>query len=95
MSTCRLIVPLILHFENYLAEFARYHFSMCLQMQDASNYEYTSMKSLNERKHGFWGDLARKAKSIIEDGASNKSDDYGRVQPPKLDSSTGTKVRHN
>ncbi|XP_020101237.1 uncharacterized protein LOC109719115 [Ananas comosus] len=61
--------------------------------QDASNYEYTSMKSLNERKHGFWGDLARKAKSIIEDGASNKSDDYGRVQPPKLDSSTGTKSR--
>lgn len=64
-------------------------------MQDASNYEYTSMKSLNEPKHGFWGDLARKAKSIIEDGASNKSDDYGRVQPPKLDPSTGTKVRHN
>ncbi|XP_061367926.1 uncharacterized serine-rich protein C215.13 [Gastrolobium bilobum] len=35
--------------------------------KDSQAYEYTSMKSLNESKNGFWGVLARKAKSIIED----------------------------
>ena len=29
------------------------------------------MKSLNESKNGFWGALARKAKSIIEDDNDN------------------------
>lgn len=29
------------------------------------------MKSLNESKNGFWGVLARKAKSIIEDDNDN------------------------
>lgn len=35
--------------------------------KDSRAYEYTSMKKLNEPKSGFWGVLARKAKSIIED----------------------------
>lgn len=35
--------------------------------KDPKGYEYTSMKSLDESKNGFWGVLARKAKSIIED----------------------------
>lgn len=35
-------------------------------MQDSFSYEYTSMKSLNESKYGFWGTLARKAKSFID-----------------------------
>ncbi|KAK7387314.1 hypothetical protein VNO78_28026 [Psophocarpus tetragonolobus] len=35
--------------------------------KDSRPYEYTSMKNLNESKNGFWGVLARKAKSIIED----------------------------
>ncbi|XP_027334618.1 uncharacterized protein LOC113849143 [Abrus precatorius] len=35
--------------------------------KDSRTYEYTSMKNLNESKNGFWGVLARKAKSIIED----------------------------
>ncbi|KAK7305570.1 hypothetical protein VNO77_43476 [Canavalia gladiata] len=39
--------------------------------KDARTYEYTSMKSLNESKNGFWGVLARKAKSIIEDDNDN------------------------
>nr|GMD68322.1 uncharacterized protein LOC109162745 [Ipomoea batatas] len=34
---------------------------------DSSNYRYTSTKSFNEPKQGFWGALARKAKSIIDD----------------------------
>ncbi|ESW18906.1 hypothetical protein PHAVU_006G081100 [Phaseolus vulgaris] len=35
--------------------------------KDSRPYEYTSMKNMNESKNGFWGVLARKAKSIIED----------------------------
>nr|GLL42852.1 uncharacterized protein LOC109162745 [Ipomoea trifida] len=35
--------------------------------KDSSNYGYTSTKSFNEPKQGFWGALARKAKSIIDD----------------------------
>ncbi|KAL5711566.1 hypothetical protein ACHQM5_022002 [Ranunculus cassubicifolius] len=34
---------------------------------DSTSYEYTSMKNLNETKDGFWGVLARKAKSILDD----------------------------
>ncbi|MED6198671.1 hypothetical protein PIB30_068681 [Stylosanthes scabra] len=37
------------------------------QYKDSRAYEYTSMKNLNESKNGFWGALARKAKSIIDD----------------------------
>ncbi|KAJ4829811.1 hypothetical protein Tsubulata_025321 [Turnera subulata] len=40
------------------------------------NHQYTSMKSLNESKPGFWGSLARKAKSILED------DDHPDPPPP-------------
>ncbi|WCJ34944.1 hypothetical protein M5689_016221 [Euphorbia peplus] len=35
--------------------------------KDDKHYEYTSMKPLNEPKQGFWGSLARKAKSVLED----------------------------
>ncbi|XP_058750425.1 uncharacterized protein LOC131623435 [Vicia villosa] len=35
--------------------------------KDSRAYEYTSMKRLDESKNGFWGVLARKAKSILED----------------------------
>uniref|UniRef100_A0A2N9ELM6 Uncharacterized protein n=1 Tax=Fagus sylvatica TaxID=28930 RepID=A0A2N9ELM6_FAGSY len=35
--------------------------------QDSKPYEYTSMKNLNESKHGFWGVLARKAKAILDE----------------------------
>ncbi|OIV95677.1 hypothetical protein TanjilG_01471 [Lupinus angustifolius] len=35
--------------------------------KDSGSYEFTSMKSLNQPKNGFWGVLARKAKSIVED----------------------------
>ncbi|KAG9443362.1 hypothetical protein H6P81_014702 [Aristolochia fimbriata] len=37
------------------------------RQDNSTTYEYTSMKSLNESKYGFWGVLARKAKSILED----------------------------
>ncbi|GJN14050.1 hypothetical protein PR202_gb00825 [Eleusine coracana subsp. coracana] len=37
---------------------------------DSSGYEYTSMKSLNEAKYGFWGALARKAKSFLDEDGS-------------------------
>ncbi|GAA0170088.1 hypothetical protein Leryth_013132 [Lithospermum erythrorhizon] len=35
--------------------------------KEIPKYEYTSMKNLDERKQGFWGVLAQKAKSIIDD----------------------------
>ncbi|XP_023760035.1 uncharacterized protein LOC111908442 [Lactuca sativa] len=34
---------------------------------DSMKYDYTSMKNLEKPKPGFWGGLARKARSIIED----------------------------
>ncbi|XP_027162403.1 uncharacterized protein LOC113762947 [Coffea eugenioides] len=47
-----------------------------------SSYEYTSMKSLNEPKQGFWGVLARKAKAIIDDdNASQQHETPGRTTP--------------
>ncbi|PON72882.1 hypothetical protein PanWU01x14_063510 [Parasponia andersonii] len=49
--------------------------------KEARSYEYTSMKNLNEPKHGFWGALARKAKSILDDDN----------EPQQLDSPGRTK----
>ncbi|XP_044487712.1 uncharacterized protein LOC123212597 isoform X2 [Mangifera indica] len=40
------------------------------QSKDPGSYNYTSMKSLNESKSGFWGNLARKAKAILDDQPS-------------------------
>ena len=63
-------------------------------MQDTMTYEYTSMKSLNETKYGFWGVLARKAKSILEDdNATQQFEDHGgsHLQMPDT-SATGCQV---
>lgn len=52
------------------------------------------MKSLNESKYGFWGVLARKAKSLIDDdNASQKSETSGRKQSKVFDSRTSGPVR--
>lgn len=41
------------------------------------------MKSLNEPKQGFWGTLARKAKSILdEDDVSRQNDTSGKSRFP-------------
>lgn len=41
------------------------------------------MKSLNEPKQGFWGTLARKAKSILdEDNVSPQNDTSGKTRLP-------------
>ncbi|KAF9621700.1 hypothetical protein IFM89_026593 [Coptis chinensis] len=65
-----------------------------LMKKDSTSYEYTSMKNLNESKYGFWGVLARKAKSILDDEnvahQLNKpalhipSDDMGPAQAQNL-----------
>ncbi|KAJ6831631.1 uncharacterized protein M6B38_305170 [Iris pallida] len=58
--------------------------------KDATAYEYTSMKSLNESKYGFWGVLARKAKSILDDdNPSQQYEDHGRSQLQMPDTQTG------
>ncbi|KAJ6806454.1 uncharacterized protein M6B38_174585 [Iris pallida] len=58
--------------------------------KDAMTYEYTSMKSLNESKYGFWGVLARKAKSILDDdNPSQQYDDHGRSRLQMPDTQSG------
>lgn len=48
------------------------------------------MKSLNEAKYGFWGVLARKAKSILEDdNASLEFEDSGRSRLQMFNASKG------
>ncbi|XP_077216548.1 uncharacterized protein LOC143851105 [Tasmannia lanceolata] len=55
--------------------------------QDSTAYEYTSMKTLNESKDGFWGILARKAKSILED--DNVAKQFESPTPQMLETSIG------
>ncbi|KAA3490447.1 rRNA biogenesis protein rrp36 [Gossypium australe] len=45
----------------------------CLSLQDSRSHQYESMKSLNESKQGFWGSLARKAKSFLDDDNNNNN----------------------
>ncbi|RVW56450.1 hypothetical protein CK203_072544 [Vitis vinifera] len=54
-----------------------------LDGMDSTSYEYTSMKSSNESKYGFWGALARKAKAIIED--DNEAQQPEAQQPEHLE----------
>ncbi|CAI8597082.1 unnamed protein product [Vicia faba] len=67
-------------------------------VKDSRAYEYTSMKRLDESKNGFWGVLARKAKSIIEDdGLTRESETPGtpRSQFPGVTSrSKGQNLNH-
>ncbi|KMZ63475.1 hypothetical protein ZOSMA_408G00180 [Zostera marina] len=57
--------------------------------KDSSVYEYTSFKSMNEPKKGFWGGLAQKAKSIIEDDnvAPRQFHNLNKMRPQKLHTS--------
>ncbi|KAH9668479.1 hypothetical protein KPL70_021430 [Citrus sinensis] len=59
-------------------------------LQDSKPYEYTSMKSLNESKHGFWSNLARKAKAVILD-----EDDDGDGDVPQQQQLPQNATHHN
>ncbi|KAG8081652.1 hypothetical protein GUJ93_ZPchr0018g11325 [Zizania palustris] len=51
---------------------------------DSSGYAHTSMKNSNEAKYGFWGALARKAKSFLdEDGSPGQYDSPARQKPSR------------
>ncbi|KAG8067753.1 hypothetical protein GUJ93_ZPchr0005g15881 [Zizania palustris] len=51
---------------------------------DSSGYAHTSMKNSNEAKFGFWGALARKAKSFLdEDGSPGQYDSPARQKPSR------------
>ncbi|XP_054797310.1 uncharacterized protein LOC129302442 isoform X2 [Prosopis cineraria] len=64
--------------------------------KDSRVYEYTSMKTLNESKHGFWGSLARKAKSIIEDEqATLHSKAPERMEPQMPGAASGGKFQNS
>ncbi|KAJ0985396.1 hypothetical protein J5N97_003752 [Dioscorea zingiberensis] len=61
--------------------------------REATAYEYTSMKNLNESKYGFWGVLARKAKSILDDdNAAQRFESHGRNQTQMPDTAMGGKL---
>lgn len=48
-------------------------------------HEYTSMKNLNESKHGFWSALARKAKAILDDDDDNVAQTYDSPGRTRVD----------
>ncbi|KAI4306310.1 hypothetical protein L6164_029596 [Bauhinia variegata] len=60
--------------------------------KDSRTYEYTSVKSMNESKPGFWGVLARKAKSIIEDDNTTQPSKAPGSMEPQMLGSTGSQV---
>ncbi|KAK1311605.1 hypothetical protein QJS10_CPA07g01354 [Acorus calamus] len=74
--------------ESAHREFNRQRFES--SQQDSTSYEYTSIKHLDEPKYGFWGVLARKAKSILEeDDISQQVEAHDRKRPQMLDTSGG------
>ncbi|KAI3861123.1 hypothetical protein MKX03_003163 [Papaver bracteatum] len=63
--------------------------------QDSTSYQYTSIKSMNEPKYGFWGVLAKKAKSILEDDTvSQQFDTPTKTKPLAVDTTVGDQVQH-
>ncbi|KAJ0978174.1 hypothetical protein J5N97_013648 [Dioscorea zingiberensis] len=61
---------------------------------DSSVCDYTSINTLNEPKNGFWGILARKAKSILEDNKANEQfESWGTTQPQMV--VTGDQFHHS
>ncbi|XWS74453.1 hypothetical protein CRYUN_Cryun02cG0217600 [Craigia yunnanensis] len=52
--------------------------------KDFHAHEYASMKSLNESKQGFWGSLARKAKSFLDDDNVQQQFESDRRPKSKL-----------
>lgn len=69
------------------------HLTRCVTYatpKDSVQYEYTSMNSLNEAKYGFWGVLARKAKSILEDDNNTnlQSEEHSRSRQHVVDTSS-------
>ncbi|KAL6275472.1 uncharacterized protein Pyn_15752 [Prunus yedoensis var. nudiflora] len=48
-------------------------------------HQYTSIKNLNESKHGFWGVLARKAKAILDDDEDNAAENYDSPGRTRVD----------
>ncbi|KAF2291698.1 hypothetical protein GH714_028304 [Hevea brasiliensis] len=57
------------------------HFHTTPYFVDSKPHEYISMRNLNESKQGFWGNLARKAKSILEDDNAPQQVDSPRRAP--------------
>ncbi|MQM01088.1 hypothetical protein Taro_033839 [Colocasia esculenta] len=66
---------------------------------DTTTYEYTSMKSLSESKsEGFWGVLARKAKSILDDDNAMQQQKTPRQyqhQPQTLNAPTSAQIHQS
>lgn len=55
-------------------------------------HEYTSMKSLNEPKRGFWGSLASKAKALLDEDPHDPQQSPTRTEQNIPSSSSGAKV---
>ncbi|KAG2332911.1 hypothetical protein Bca52824_004091 [Brassica carinata] len=54
-------------------------------------HEYTSMKSLNEPKRGFWGSLASKAKALLDEDPHDPQQSPTRTEQNIPSSSSGVK----
>ncbi|XVF46106.1 hypothetical protein PTKIN_Ptkin03bG0000100 [Pterospermum kingtungense] len=63
--------------------------------EDFQSHEYTSMKSLNESKQGFWGSLARKAKSFLDDDNVQHQFESDERSEPKLPQKPSPEKYHN
>ncbi|XP_019426220.1 PREDICTED: uncharacterized protein LOC109334749 isoform X2 [Lupinus angustifolius] len=55
-----------------------------MSREDSRSYEFTSLKSLNQTKNGFWGVLARKAKSIVEDDNATRHSEMPAISRSHL-----------
>ncbi|XXG40089.1 hypothetical protein AAC387_Pa01g0889 [Persea americana] len=55
--------------------------------QESKPHEYTSMKSLNESKYGFWSAFTRKAKSVLDDNVAQQSETPGKTRHQVLETS--------
>ncbi|KAI3525788.1 hypothetical protein L1887_04880 [Cichorium endivia] len=58
-----------------------------VEKQGSATYDYTSMKSTNE-PGGFWGVIARKAKSILDNGSPKQSNAHSNSKPETVSYST-------
>ncbi|CAA2966250.1 Hypothetical predicted protein [Olea europaea subsp. europaea] len=63
--------------------------------KESPTHEYASVKNMNEPKQGFWGVLARKAKSIVEDdNTAQPHETLGRTKFQMSDKSSQSQY-HN
>ncbi|RWR79093.1 hypothetical protein CKAN_00765100 [Cinnamomum micranthum f. kanehirae] len=77
---CKLLLT-----QNYDPHMEDQH--MAELFKESKPHEYTSMKSLNESKYGFWSAFTRKAKSVLDDNVAQQSETPGKTRHQVLETS--------